>query len=197
MTALDISSVLGLGAMTLLTLNILLGMLISTHYNPVRRWPHRRIDTVGIHNWTGYLALVVAIVHPLVILLSSTAHFVFRDLVYPLGAPKQPYINTLGAAALYCLAIVVLTSRVRRSLGRRLWKRVHFLTYLLAPLFLVHGLLTDPELKDRPTDFVDAEKVYVELCAVVIASGAVARVRWQLRQPPARVHRARARDIAA
>lgn len=197
MTALDISSFLGLGALTLLTLNILLGMLVSTQYNPVRRWPHRRIDTVAIHNWTGYLALTLAVVHPLVILLSSTAHFVLRDLLYPLDAPKQPYINTLGALALYCLAVVVVTSHFRRRLGRRLWKRVHFLTYLLAPLFLVHGVLTDPELKDRPTDFIDAEKVYVELCAVVIATGIVARVRWQLRQPPPRVHRARTRDSAA
>ena len=58
-TAIDISSWFGLGAFTLLTLNILLGLLLSTKYNPVRRWPHRRVDTVTLHNWTGYLALAL------------------------------------------------------------------------------------------------------------------------------------------
>ena len=110
MTALDISSYFGLAAMTLLTLNILLGLVMSVKHNPVRDWPHRRINTFKIHNWTAYIALSIAALHPIIILFSSTAKFTLIDIIYPVNAPKQPWINVLGALALYSLAFVVSTS---------------------------------------------------------------------------------------
>src|SRR5919206_2344219 len=97
MTAIELSSYFGLAAMTLLTLNILIGLLMSMKYNPVREWPHRRVNTFKIHNWTAYIALTIAAIHPLIILFSSTANFHLIDIVYPVNAPKQPWINVLGA----------------------------------------------------------------------------------------------------
>jgi sulfoxide reductase heme-binding subunit YedZ len=189
MTAIDVSSYFGLAAMTLLTLNILIGLVMSVKYNPVRNWPHRRINTFKIHNWTAYIALTIAAIHPVIILFSSTAKFTLVDILYPVNAPRQPWINVLGALALYTLAFVVLTSYFRRELGRKKWKTLHFTAYGTAALFYAHGILTDPNLKDSPIDFLDGEKVYVELCMLVVIVAATLRIRWQLRQPPARVHR--------
>jgi sulfoxide reductase heme-binding subunit YedZ len=199
MTAIDLSSFFGLGAITLLTLNILIGLLLSTKYNPVRSWPHRRVDTVTLHSWTAYAALALSLVHPVLILFSSTAHFHVVDIVYPLDAPRQPLVNTLGALALYLLIVVVATSYFRFEIGRRIWKPLHFATYGLFVLYAVHGLLTDPNLKDAPLDPLDAEKVYVELCILFVLIGTALRVRWHLRQPPPRQHRARtaARRVAS
>ena len=189
MTAIDLSSYFGLAAMTLLTLNILIGLIMSVKYNPVRNWPHRRINTFKIHNWTAYIALTIAAIHPVIILFSSTAKFTLVHILYPVNAPRQPWINVLGALALYTLAFVVLTSYFRRELGRKKWKTLHFTAYGTAALFYAHGILTDPNLKDSPIDFLDGEKVYVELCMLVVIVAATVRIRWQLRQPPARVHR--------
>ena len=189
MTAIDLSSYFGLAAMTLLTLNILIGLIMSVKYNPVRNWPHRRINTFKIHNWTAYIALTIAAIHPVIILFSSTAKFTLVHILYPVNAPRQPWINVLGALALYTLAFVVLTSYFRRELGRKKWKTLHFTAYGTAALFYAHGILTDPNLKDSPIDFLDGEKVYVELCMLVVIVAATLRIRWQLRQPPARVHR--------
>jgi methionine sulfoxide reductase heme-binding subunit len=189
MSAIDLSSYFGLTAMTLLTLNILLGLVMSMKYNPVRSWPHRRINTFKLHNWTAYIALTIASIHPVIILFSSTAKFTLLDILYPVHAPRQPWINVLGALALYALSFVVLTSYFRRELGRRTWKTLHFTAYGVAALFFVHGILTDPKLKDAPIDFLDGEKVYVELCLLLVIVAVGYRVRWQLRQPPPRVHR--------
>lgn len=189
MTAIELSSYAGLTAMTLLTFNILIGLLMSVKYNPVRRWPHRRINTFKIHNWTAYIALAVAVIHPVIITFSSTAKFTLIDIIYPVNAPKQPWINVLGALALYSLAFVVVTSYFRGELGRKRWKALHFTAYGTAALFYVHGILTDPNLKDQPIDFLDGEKVYVELCLLIVIVAMVLRWRWQLRQPPPRVHR--------
>jgi len=189
MTAIELSSYFGLAAMTLLTLNILLGLVMSVKHNPVRDWPHRRINTFKIHNWTAYIALSVAIIHPVIILFSSTAKFALIDILYPVNAPKQPWINVLGALALYSLAFVVVTSYFRRELGRKTWKSLHFTAYGTAMLFYIHGILNDPNLKDNPIDFLDGEKVYVELCTLLVIIAIGLRIRWQLKQPPARVHR--------
>jgi methionine sulfoxide reductase heme-binding subunit len=189
MSAIDLSSYFGLTAMTLLTLNILLGLVMSMKYNPVRNWPHRRINTFKLHNWTAYIALTIASIHPLIILFSATAKFSLLDILYPVHAPKQPWINVLGALALYALSFVVLTSYFRRELGRRTWKTLHFTAYGVAALFFVHGIRTDPQLKDAPIDFLDGEKVYVELCLLLVILAVGYRVRWQLRQPPPRAHR--------
>jgi sulfoxide reductase heme-binding subunit YedZ len=187
----ELSSDAGLVAIGLLTANILIGLLMATRYNPVRRWPHRRVNIVKIHNVTGYVALAVALVHPVLLLLRSRVTFGVVDLLYPVHAPKQPSINTVGAAAMYLLIFVVVTSYFRWQIGRRWWRRMHFATYALFPLFAVHSILADPTLRDAPIDPLDGEKVYVELCILAVLIAMALRVRWQRRQPPARVHRLR------
>ncbi len=192
MSALDLSNDAGLCAIGLLTLNILLGLLLSVKYNPVRRWPHRRINTVRLHNWTGYTALAVSFVHPVILLFVASPKFGVVDLLWPLEAPKQPVVNMFGAVAFWLLLFVITTSilwQEQRALSRRVWKRLHLLTYALFPLYAVHSLLTDPALKDQPIDPLDGEKVFVEACIVCVAVAIGFRIRHQLRKPPPRVHR--------
>jgi predicted ferric reductase len=197
MDPIELSGFAGLGAIGLLTLNILLGLLLSHKYNPVRAWPHRRVNTVKLHNFAGWAALVLVLVHPALLLLPNRVHFRVIDLVYPMNAPKQPWINTTGAAAAYLLVVVLITSYFRFDIGRRWWKRIHFTTYAMFPLYAVHSILTDPALKDRNIDYFDGEKVFVEMCVLVVLVAIIARVRWQLRQPPARVHREKEQRLAA
>jgi predicted ferric reductase len=187
--AIDISGDVALVAITLLTLNILIGLLMGTKYNPVRRWPHRHVNTLKLHNWTGYAALAASVLHPSIILLSSTVHFHVIDILYPVNAPKQPWINTLGAGALYILIFTVVTSYFRFEIGRKWWKPMHYATYGMFVLYAIHAIFTDPTLKDAPLDPFDAEKVYVELCILVVIVATSLRVRWALKQPPPRHHR--------
>ena len=196
MDPIELSNYAGLGAIGLLTVNVLIGLLLSTKYNPVRRWPHRRINTVKLHNYTGWAALGLVLVHPAVLLLPNHVDFHLIDLFYPMNAPKQPWINSAGAAAAYLLLVVIATSYFRFRIGRRWWKRIHFATYALFPLYAVHSILTDPALKDRNIDYLDGEKVYVELCVLAVLIAIGARWRWQRHQPPARVHRPNLRRAA-
>lgn len=196
MDPIDLSNFAGLGAIGLMSLNILLGLLLSVKYNPVRQWPRRKINTVRIHNLTGYGALALVLVHPAVLLFPNHVKFRVIDLLYPINGPKQQLVNSAGAAAAYLLIIVVVTSYFRFEIGRRWWKRIHFATYALFPLYAIHALLTDPALKDRPIDWIDGEKVLVEVCVLAVAAAMVARIRWQVRQPAPRVHRPKVASAA-
>jgi methionine sulfoxide reductase heme-binding subunit len=177
MNAIDLSADVGLVAVGLVTLNLAVGLLIAVRYSPWRYWPHRRFNIFRIHNWTGYGVLAACILHPVVLLFSSTARFRIVDVFCPVHSPSQPLENTIGAIALYCIAIVVITSYFRLQLGRRLWKSFHFVIYAAAVALFWHSIFTDPNLKNTPLDPFDGEKVYIEICCVLIA--AFGWLRWR------------------
>lgn len=167
---------LGLIAVGIFSTQILLGLLLSTGYNPVRRWPRRRLKLFTFHNWLGYIGLATACLHPLTLLASSTAGFRLFDLAVPIWSPTQPLPNTLGAVALYLVAFVVLTSYFRQLFGHHNWKLLHYTAYAAAAVFFGHGVLADPLLQNRPVDFIDAEKVYVEGCAALVLAATAWRI---------------------
>lgn len=182
MSFLDLSSDVGIVAVVVLSCNILLGLLMGVKYNPWKRWPHKRINYFKIHNWTGYVALVLALLHVVLLLASSEAKFRVVDVLYPMIGPKQPIINTLGAGALYVLIVTVVTSYYRAEIGHDRWKIIHYGNYLMAALFFIHGIWSDPTLKDNPIDYLDGEKVVIELSFLVILVASFFRWRWALQR---------------
>src|SRR6267154_506034 len=175
-TVLDFSAYVGLTAVGAITVNILLGTLMAFRYSPVRQWPHRHFNYFRLHNVSGYVALSLAVLHPLILLLDKSAKFRLLDLLYPLHSPSQPLENSIGAVALYVVAIVVVTSYLRIRLGRTLWKSFHFTIYIAAAALFWHSLFTDPALKNSPIDWFDGGKLFVEACLLIIAAaGAMIR----------------------
>ena len=179
----DFTTYLGLAAIYLLSVNVLLGLLMSARYNPWKRWPHRRINLLKLHNWTAYVALGLSVLHPIPLLLVDDPKFEVKDIVWPVASPQQPVVNTIGAIALYLLAFTVITSIYRADIGRERWKTLHYLTFLIAALFVVHGALTDQHLNNSPVDLLDAEKVGIIAAGVVILIAAIMRFRWIARHP--------------
>jgi predicted ferric reductase len=176
-TILDLSAYLGLVAVGAITINMLLGVMMAFNYSPVRNWPHRRFNYFRLHNWTGYLALFFVIVHPIILLFNKKPKFRVIDLVYPVHSPQQPLENTIGAIALYIVALMVITSYFRIQLGRRTWKAFHFSIYLGALALFWHSLFTDPDLKGAPIDWFDGGKVFVESCALIVLVTMILRAR--------------------
>src|SRR5579863_1549691 len=175
----DLSSDAGLVAMVLLTVNILLGLILSARYNTVRSWPRRRLPIFDVHNWTAYIALGLVFLHPVLLLLSSKAGFRLIDVLFPIHSPKQTLYNNLGALAFYSVIFVVVTSYFRSRFGSRLWKKLHYVSYAAAALVFTHGILIDPELKNNPPDLLDGEKVLVEVCALLIVMATIWRIWYQ------------------
>lgn len=175
MTLLDLCSYLGLGAVGAVALNMLLGLLMALRYSPVRLWPHRHIDIFALHRWTAYLALLLAIAHPVVLLFLRPQHFHVVQVLWPLHSYLQPKLNTAGAFALYLLIIVLGSSLWRASLSRKVWRNLHWLVYPAAAAMLLHSFLTDPELKDGHPDLLDGGKVFLAMTTLVVLASGVAR----------------------
>jgi methionine sulfoxide reductase heme-binding subunit len=182
LTILDLSAYIGLVAVGAVTVNVLLGMLMAFRYSPVRSWPHRRINYFQLHNWSGYIALSVSILHPIVLLFYKAKPFRVLDIVYPVHSPSQPLDNTIGAVALYMVLFVVITSYFRVRLGRRLWKAFHLTIYLAAGALFWHSIFTDPDLKNAPVDWFDGGKIFIEVCLIIIVVMSFLRSRYYLRK---------------
>jgi predicted ferric reductase len=194
-TVLDLSAYVGLTAVGAVTLNMLLGTLMAFRYSPVRQWPHRHFNYFRLHNVSGYLALSLAVIHPIVLLFDKTARFRVIDLLYPVHSPSQPLENTIGAIALYVVTIVVATSYLRIRLGRRLWKSFHFTVYVGAAALFWHSLFTDPALKNSQVDWLDGGKLFVEACLLTIVVTGVLRWRHSVRRVTYERARAEVRDL--
>jgi DMSO/TMAO reductase YedYZ heme-binding membrane subunit len=86
----------------------------------------------------------------------------------------------LGFIALIGLLLLIVTTQkvVKQKLGFRTWKNIHLVAYVMALLFAVHGLLMDPLLKDRPLDWLDAEKAFSELLLLAVVVSCYLRYQY-------------------
>jgi predicted ferric reductase len=177
MTILDLCAYLGLAAVGMATMNMALGLLIALRYSPVRLWPHRHINIFRIHNWTAYLVLLLIVLHPAVLLLRGSTHFGFADVLFPIQSPVQPTLNTVGAASLYVLLIVIVTSIMRLRITRPLWRKLHYLVFPAFVLMFIHSVFTDPLLSNGKVDLLDGGKVFVEICCAISLATWAVRIR--------------------
>jgi methionine sulfoxide reductase heme-binding subunit len=183
-TWLDVSSTLGLIATAVLTFNLLLGILLSTAYRRSPLWKKlpawlKKIGLDDLHNWTAYVALVLVLLHPLLLLLVASERYRLTDIVFPVHAPHQALWTCLGSLALFALIAVILTTQkaVKERMGFRTWKNIHLISYGTALLFVVHGIAMDPDLKDRPVDWLDGEKLVSEICGILLIAATFVRYR--------------------
>src|SRR5437660_12498415 len=96
-TVLELSAYVGLVAVGAVTLNLLLEMLMAFRYSPHRSWPHHRFNYFRLHNWSGYIALSVSLLHPAILLLTTDTRSRLLDPAYPVHSPTHPLEHTIGA----------------------------------------------------------------------------------------------------
>jgi sulfoxide reductase heme-binding subunit YedZ len=184
----ELSGSLGLIATVVLTCNMILGMMLSTRFLK-SEWGLKlplkitAVDLNKLHNYTAYIALSFVLAHIVLIPLDASTKFTYLDIIWPANAPHQSNIVFLGTFSLLALIIVILTTQkvVKRKLSFNVWKKIHLIAYLTCVLFVFHGILMDPLLKDRPTDWIDAEKLVSEFCGFVLLIAFFIRYKYPIR----------------
>ena len=182
MATLNLSSILGLVALVGLAADVWLGLAVWARLK-VRLGS---VTPFALHKWTGYAAAAVVVAHVVLIPLDPRSGFSWSDLLLPLWTQHQPVANTLGAVALWLLAVLIVSSYFLKRLGFRRWRTLHYLAYVAIPTLLVHGVITDPALRDQRVDFLDAEKLLVEGVALLFMAAVVVRLRLRGRKPGTR-----------
>ena len=157
----------GLVTLLLLTASVLLGAMTAGRFSS-DKWP--RFLTVGLHRNISLLVLIFLALHIGTTVVDTYTSIPAAAAFVPFASSyKAPWLG-LGAVAVDLLIVVVLTSLLRRRLGFRAWRRLHWLAYACWPLALAHGLGTGT---DRKTLWVFAATLG---CAAAVAVAATWRV---------------------
>jgi hypothetical protein len=85
--------------------------------------------------------------HVVTTVLDPYAHISVRDVLVPVGAAYRPVWLGLGVAAAEILLAVAVTSLLRRRIGQRAWRLIHWAAYASWPLSVVHGLGTGSDAR--------------------------------------------------
>jgi hypothetical protein len=135
----------GAVALVLLTVSVLMGVLGSLRFSAGPRWPRFAIETV--HRDVSLLVLLVLVVHIITSVLDSFAPISLTNAVIPFTGTYRPLWLGLGALSFDLLVALAVTSLVRRRLGYRAWRAVHWLAYASWPVAVLHGLGTGSDTK--------------------------------------------------
>lgn len=165
METIEISGIIGMIALAALAINFLVGICIWA--NVVYKLPYS-LSFLQLHKFTGYTAAITIVLHIVLIPLDPLSGFSWTDLILPAWTKHQPLANTFGSVAFYLFAVVVISSYYKDKIKYNTWRTLHFISYFSAVPLILHSVITDPKLQDRPIDWFDAEKLFVILCCLAI-----------------------------
>lgn len=127
----------GVVSYLLLWFSVVWGLLMSTKLTGKLITP---LLTYGLHEFLSILALVFIGLHSLVLLGDSYIDFNIFHLLLPFFAPYEPLWTGLGTIAFYLSLALTLSFYVRKQIGQKLWRILHYLTFVTYVLSLLHAL---------------------------------------------------------
>lgn len=132
-----LSRATGITAYLALSLDVILGLLISTRSD---RWL-TRAQAIDLHRWLSPVTLALVAGHAVVLLGDRYLGFDLLDLVIPFASPVRTLAIGLGTIAAYLALVVHASFALRRRLGTKTWRRLHVLSFIVFIAATVHAVL--------------------------------------------------------
>jgi methionine sulfoxide reductase heme-binding subunit len=154
---------LGLTTLVVLTVTVSLGIMTAT------RWSGERTPgfvAADLHRNLSLLAICLLAGHIVTTVLDPFAHITVRDVLVPVGAAYRPVWLGLGVVAFWILAGVAATSLLRRRIGPRAWRAIHWAAYASWPVAVVHAMGTGSDARSPWMVSIVASCVAAVLVAV-------------------------------
>jgi predicted ferric reductase len=128
----------GVIAYLLLWLSSVWGLLLSTRLLS-KLIPAPLI--FGLHEFIALLSVTFMGLHTVVLLGDEYVNFNIFHLAIPFIAPYEPFWTGLGVIGFYLSLALTGTFYLRKQIGQRLWRSLHYLTFAAYLIGLVHGLM--------------------------------------------------------
>ncbi|MDG4766728.1 ferric reductase-like transmembrane domain-containing protein [Solwaraspora sp. WMMD406] len=131
----------GTGVMALILLSVVVVLGVGSRSGrPVFGLPRFAVSLV--HRNAALLAIGLLTVHIVTLLFDPYAKLRVFDLFVPFGAEYRPIYLGLGTIASDVMLVLVVTSLLRRRIGVRLWRTIHWLAYASWPAAFGHAVGT-------------------------------------------------------
>jgi predicted ferric reductase len=136
-------------ALALLWLSMMLGLLITDKI--ARSWPGAP-EAFAIHEYVSLLGLAFAIFHALILIGDHYINYQLVQILMPFGSINyHPVWVGLGQIGLYVWAIISASFYVRKGIGPKAWKLIHYASFFNFLIAIIHGLASGT---DTPTPLV-------------------------------------------
>jgi len=127
----------GVVALLLLTASTVLGVLTAGRWRS-ERWP--RFAVAELHRNLTLLAMAFVGIHVGTTIADAYAPVGVKDVFVPFASHYRPIWLGLGALAFDVLLAIAISSALRRHIGYRSWRVLHWSAYASWPLALAHAL---------------------------------------------------------
>ena len=153
----------GLVAYGLLWLSMALGISITSKLS--RIWPGGPA-AVDVHRYVSLLGVGFTLFHVLALLGDTLLDFSLAKALLPFsGSSYRPFlVGLMGKTGLYLMLVVALSFYVRARLGHKLWRLIHYLSFVSFVLSLAHGVMAGT---DSPT--IWAQVLYITSIGFLLA----------------------------
>ncbi len=129
----------GFGAYLAMTGSVIYGLLLSTKL--LDAIAHRPI-TFSLHQDLASIGLGMAAIHGMLLGLDKSMPFTLAQIAVPGMAPYAPIWVAVGQIAFYLMALVVGSFYVRKTIGQRAWRTLHYVTFLAFVGATAHGVMS-------------------------------------------------------
>ena len=159
-----------------LTASVVYGLLLSTRI--LDRIAHRAVSFT-LHQDLASIGLALALVHGAVLMIDRSVPFSPLEVVVPFIGPYQPLWVGIGHIAMGLTIVVLFSFYVRKRIGQKTWRPVHYLSFVAFLAATVHGLMagTDSQATWALAGYILATSIVVLLLAYRIATSVAARRR--------------------
>jgi methionine sulfoxide reductase heme-binding subunit len=133
----------GLVAFGILTLSVWLGLATSTRVLGRGRQKH----VVGWHQtlaWTGLSAIAL---HAVSLLFDPTLNFGLSSVLVPLASAWRPGAVAAGVVAGWLTLTLATSFRMRKRIGQKGWRRLHYASFAAFLLTVGHALTAGTDLR--------------------------------------------------
>lgn len=137
----------GIVAWGLLAASVFWGLALSSRFLGRRPKPNWMLD---LHRFLGGLAVVFTAIHVVALIADSYVTFTVLGVLVPFVDDYQPGAVAWGIVAMYLLVAVELSSLLRRRLGKRTWRTLHYLSFPLFFVSTIHLLLVGTDRTTLP-----------------------------------------------
>lgn len=165
---LKLARVIGLLGLALLIVSSVGGTLLASRM--AQKIKALKGQTFKYHRAVSIAGAALFLLHPIPLLLAhATTGMRWWNVFVPFTAPKQGILIAWGTVAAYTLLAVTVSSLNIKKMPRRQWRILHYGTYLVLGLGLVHALTISNEFaRYEPFRIEEPDKFLLAVVAVPI-----------------------------
>jgi len=125
-------------SLSILWVSMALGLGITNKM--ARLWPGAPA-AFAIHEYVSLLGLAFALFHALILLGDHYINFTIAQIFIPFSTVDyRPTWTGIGQLGFYVWLIVTLSFYIRSSIGQKTWRVLHYLSFAMYIMGLLHGL---------------------------------------------------------